>query len=87
LLVEELLAAGSLVLASASSSLVLPASAGSLLVDKLLTAGHLAGTSVLLVDEREFLAELQNSLCILCGDLQQTDNLLFRSPRQHSEVR
>jgi hypothetical protein len=45
LLVEELCATSSLLLASASSSLLL-ASASSLLVDKLLAADHLAGTSV-----------------------------------------
>jgi len=47
-LVEKLLAAGGLLLASASS--LLPGPSG-LLVEELLAAGHLAGTSVLLVEE------------------------------------
>ena len=71
------MSAGSLLLASASSSL-LPARASSLLVDELLAAGHLAGTSVLLVEE---LCAASSLLLASAGGLFLDEAMVFVRPQ------
>ena len=77
LLGEKGLASASSLLASASSSL-LPESASSLLVDELLAAGHLAGTSVLFVEE---LCAASSLLLVSAGGLFLDKAMVFVHPQ------